>query len=162
MLYSNQKIIISRLRQRFFFGGYNRMFIKKKAASTFQSRPLIYIHNHLPSFPPFGFHSAGRLLRLQFLFVFRRLQSLQLLLPTHPCLPLSLQTSLGRPVSGLSPLPFRFLTSAVSAFFRPLQFWILTTQPLLFLSFSSRFCLADASPVPDSALASSVSPFSPA
>ena len=102
------------------------------------------------------------LLRLQFLFVFRRLQSLQLLLPTHPCLPLSLPTSLGRPVSGLSPLPFRFLTSAVSAFFRPLQFWILTTQPLLVLSFSSRFRLAAASPVPDSALASSVSPFSPA
>ena len=104
----------------------------------------------------------GELLRLQFLFVFRRLQSLQLLLPTHPCLPLSLPTSLGRPFHGFSPLPFRFLTSAVSAFFRPLQFWILTTQPLLFLSFSSRLSLAAASPVPDSALASSVSPFSPA
>ena len=82
--------------------------------------------------------------------------------PTHPCLPLSFPTSLGRPFHGLSPLPFRFLTPAVSAFFRPLQFWVLTTQPLLFLSFSSRFCLAAASPVPDSALASSVSPFSPA
>ena len=32
------------------------------------------------------------------------------------------------------PLPFRFLTSAVFAFFRPLQFWIPTTQPL-FLPF---------------------------
>ena len=42
--------------------------------------------------------------------------------------------SLGLPVHGSSPLPFRFLTSAVSAFFRPPQFWILTTQPLLFLS----------------------------
>ena len=31
------------------------------------------------------------------------------------------------------PLPFRFLTSAVFAFFRPLQFWILTTQPLFLL-----------------------------
>ena len=30
--------------------------------------------------------------------------------------------------------PFNFLTSAVFAFFRPLQFWILTTQPL-FLPF---------------------------
>ena len=68
----------------------------------------------------------------------------------------------GPSIPRLSPLPFRFLTSAVSAFFRPLQFWILTTQPLLFLSFSSRFRLAAASPVPDSALASSVSPFSPA
>ena len=40
---------------------------------------------------------------------------------------------LGRPFHGLSPLPFRFLTSAVFAFFRPLQFWILTTQPLFLL-----------------------------
>ena len=70
--------------------------------------------------------------------------------------------SLGLPFHGSSPLPFYFLTSAVSAFFRPLQFWILTTQPLLFLSFSSRFCLTVAFPVPVSALASSVSPFSPA
>ena len=58
--------------------------------------------------------------------------------------------------------PVNFLTSAVFAPFRSLQFWILTTQPLLFLSFSSRFRLAAASPAPDSALASSVSPFSPA
>ena len=44
------------------------------------------------------------------------------------------QLSLGLPFHGLTPLPFRFLTSAVFAFFRPLQFWILTTQPL-FLPF---------------------------
>ena len=69
--------------------------------------------------------------------------------------------SLGRPFHGLSPLPFRFLTSAVSAFFRPPQFWILTTQPLFFRSFSSRFRLTAAFPMPVSALASSVSPFSP-
>ena len=69
--------------------------------------------------------------------------------------------SLGRPFHDLSSLPVHFLTPAVSAFFRPLQFWILTTQPLLFLSFSSRFRLTVASPVPVSALASSVSPFSP-
>ena len=74
------------------------------------------------------------IIRLQFHFVFRRIQSLQLLLPTHPCLPLALPAVLGRPFHGLSPLPFRFLTSAVSAFFRPPQFWILTTQPLFFLS----------------------------
>ena len=40
--------------------------------------------------------------------------------PAHPCLPLSFPTSLGLPFHGLLPLPFRFLTSAVSAFFRPL------------------------------------------
>ena len=44
--------------------------------------------------------------------------------------------SLGRPFHGSSPLPFRFLTPAVFAFFRPLQFWVLTTQPL-FLPFPS-------------------------
>ena len=70
--------------------------------------------------------------------------------------------SLGRPFHDLSSLPVHFLTPAVSAFFRPLQFWILTTQPLFFLSFSSRFRLTVASPVPVSALASSASPFSPA
>ena len=49
-------------------------------------------------------------------------------------LTLVFRLSLGLPFHGLSPLPFRFLTSAVFAFFRPLQFWILTTQPL-FLPF---------------------------
>ena len=65
------------------------------------------------------------------------------------------------PSASFRPLPFRFLTPAVFAFFRPLQFWVLTTQPLLFLSFSSRFRLAAAFPVPVSAFASSVSPFFP-
>ena len=44
---------------------------------------------------------------------------------------LRFQPSLGRPFHDRSPLPFRFLTSAVFAPFRSLQFWILTTQPLL-------------------------------
>ena len=42
--------------------------------------------------------------------------------------------SLGFHFHGLSPLPLLFLTSAVFAPFRSLQFWILTTQPL-FLPF---------------------------
>ena len=66
----------------------------------------------------------------------------------------------GLSIPRLASLPFLFLTPSVSAFFRPLPFWVLTTQPLFFLSFSSRFCLTDAFPVPVSALASSVSPFS--
>ena len=37
--------------------------------------------------------------RLQFPFVFRRLQSLQLLLPAHPCPPLSLPAFSGLPLS---------------------------------------------------------------
>ena len=72
--------------------------------------------------------------RLQFPFVFRQPQSLQLLLLARPCLPLSLLTFLGFRFHGLSPLPLLFLTPAVFAFFRPLQFWVLTTQPL-FLPF---------------------------
>ena len=52
------------------------------------------------------------------------------------------------------PFPVRFLSSA----HLPLP----ATQPLLFLSFSSRFRLTAAFPVPDSALAFSVSPLSPA
>ena len=150
------------LRNSIFLCFAHHIFIKKKAVSAFQ-RDRSFISTIIsPGFRLPASTQLGELLRLQFLFVFRRLQSLQLLLPTHPCLPLSLPTSLGRPFHGLPPLPFRFLTSAVSAFFRPLQFWILTTQPLLVLSFSTRFRLAAAFPVPDSALASSVSPFSPA
>ena len=61
--------------------------------------------------------------------------------------------SLGRPFHDLSSFPFRFLTSAVLAFFRPPQFWILTTQPLFCLSFSSRCRLTVAFPVPALALA---------
>ena len=72
--------------------------------------------------------------RLQFPFVFRQLQSLQLLLLTRPCLLLSFLASLGFHFHGLAPLPLLFLTPAVFAFFRPLQFWVLTTQPL-FLPF---------------------------
>ena len=89
--------------------------------------------------------------RLQFPFVFRRLQSLQLLLPAHPCflvrLSPSFLASLGFRFHGLLPLPLLFLTPAVFAFFRPLQFWVLTTQPLFCLSFSSRFRLTASSPV---------------
>ena len=73
------------------------------------------------------FHES---LRLQFPFVFRRLQSLQLLLPARP----RLSASLGFHFHGLSPLPLLFLTPAVFARFRSLQFWVLTTQPLCFLS----------------------------
>ena len=40
----------------------------------------------------------------------------------------------GLSIPHLSVLPFHFLTPAVFAFFRPLQFWVLTTQPL-FLPF---------------------------
>ena len=87
-------------------------------------------------FQSFDFHShcSTNLFRLQFPFVFRRLQSLQLLLPTRLCLPLSFPTFSRLSIPQLSLLPFFFLTSAVSTFFRPPQFWILTTQPL-FLPF---------------------------
>ena len=85
--------------------------------------------------PHTQFHES---LRLQFPFVFRRLQSLQLLLPARPCflfqLALSFLASLGFHFHGLAPFPLLFLTSAVFAPFRSLQFWILTTQPLFFLS----------------------------
>ena len=75
--------------------------------------------------------------RLQFPFVFRRLQSLQLLLPAHPCLPLSLPTFSGPDLhTTCRRYPVSFLTPAVFACFRSLQFWVLTTQPL-FLPFPS-------------------------
>ena len=72
--------------------------------------------------------------RLQFPFIFRRLQSLQLLLSGSPLSSAFASDLLWAFQSTVfQPLPFRFLTSAVSAFFRPLQFWIPTTQPLFLL-----------------------------
>ena len=115
----------------------------------------------MPSLPPFGFRSDHRIASSAISF---RLPSASIsaAASTDSPLPSAFASGGSGPsIQRLSPLPFRFLTSAVSAFFRPLQFWILTTQPLLFLSFSSRFRLAAASPVPASALASAVSPFSP-
>ena len=82
--------------------------------------------------------------------------------PTHPCLPLSFPTFSGPSIPQLSLLPFRFLTPSVLTSFRPSLFRVLTTKPLFFLSLPSRFRLTAASPVPVSALAFSVSPFSPA
>ena len=101
----------------------------KKVASTFRSRPLIYIHNHLPLFLPCGFHIAQRIVSSAISF---RLPSDSIPADAFSDSPLS--SAFASDVSGpsiprLAPLPFRFLTPAVSASFRPLQFWILTTQP---------------------------------
>ena len=122
----------------------------------------LYPQYHPLMFSPYGFHRARRIASSAISF---RLPSDSISAAASSDSPLS--SAFASDVSGpsiprLSPLPFRFLTPAVSAFFRLLQFWALTTQPLLFLSFSSRFRLTAAFPVPDSALASSVSPFSPA
>ena len=116
-------------------------------------------------FQPFGLHTRS----LTNSFVCNFLSSsagfnlCSCFFPAHPCLPLSLPTSLGLPFHGLAPLPFRFLTPAVFAFFRPLQFWVLTTQPLflpfpLFLSPPHSGFLS--APIPLSLLR--FSPFSPA
>ena len=73
-------------------------------------------------------------LRLQFPFVFCRAQSLQLLPPAHPCfLAFAFWLLWALDSTAFTPFPLDFLTSAVFAFFRPLQFWILTTQPLFLL-----------------------------
>ena len=86
--------------------------------------------------------------RLQFPFVFRQLQSLQLLLLAHPCLPLSLPAFSGPSVPRLitaslplsDPRCFRFLSSAS----------VLGSDYSASVSsfpFSSRFCLTAASSV---------------
>ena len=85
-------------------------------------------------------HSVSCRLRLQFPFVFRQLHSLQMLGLARPfpfrsprCLGLLPFISLGFRFHDRLPLPLLFLTPAVFAFFRPLQFWVLTTQPLFLL-----------------------------
>ena len=78
-------------------------------------------------------HAVSCRLHLQFPFVFRRLQSLQLLLSGSPFSAFR-HPFLGLIFPSLAPIPINFLTPAVFAFFRPLQFWVLTTQPL-FLPF---------------------------
>ena len=82
-----------------------------KKVPTFQSRPLY--HSSAISFrlPPASISAAAS---------FRLAPALRL--------------SLGFHFHGLSPLPLLFLTPAVFAPFRSLQFWVLTTQPLCFLS----------------------------
>ena len=62
---------------------------------------------------------------LAWLALFRSASSFRLPLPF---------ISLGFHFHGRLPFPLLFLTPAVFAFFRPLQFWVLTTQPLFFLS----------------------------
>ena len=103
--------------------------------------------------------SVEAVISLQFPFVFRRIQSLQMLSPTHPCLLLSFPAFSGPSIPRLSPLPFRFLTPSVFAFFRSLQFRVLTTQPLFlpfpFLPVSASQWLPRCSP---SAFASCVFP----
>ena len=84
-------------------------------------------------------HTVSCRLRLQFPFVFCQAQSLQLLPLAHPCfLAFAFWLLWALLSTAFTPLPVGFLTSAVFAFFRPLQFWILTTQPLflLFLLFT--------------------------
>ena len=116
-------------------------FLEIKKGLDFSVKAIVYLCNFLSSSAGFNLCSC--------------------FFPAHPCLPLSFPTFSGPSIPRFSSLPFRFLTPSVSAFFRPLQFWVLTTQPLFFLSFSSRFRLTAAFPVPVSALASSVSPFFP-
>ena len=70
-----------------------------------------------------------------------------------PLTSLSIHRSLGLTFHGLSPLSVNFLTPAVFAFFRPLQFWVLTTQPLFLPFRSSHFRLTVASMLYPSAFA---------
>ena len=65
----------------------------------------------------------------------------------------------GLSIPRFSPLPFHFLTPAVFAFFRPLQFWVLTTQPLFLPFLSSLFRLTAASQVLPSGFPSRSSTF---
>ena len=67
--------------------------------------------------------------------------------------------SLGFRFHGRLPLPLLFLTPAVFAFFRPLQFWVLTTQPP-FLPFSSLHASASQG-LPRCSFASFVAPVFP-
>ena len=86
-------------------------------------------------FPPFGFHT----LCLTNRFVCNFLSSSASLNLCSCFFWLTLvfrfpfRLSLGFRFHGLAPLPLLFLTPAVFAFFRPLQFWVLTTQPLFLL-----------------------------
>ena len=150
------------LMDRFCKTQSRHMCSKQKSGPDLSARTTHLYPQFFALLPPCSFRSARRIASSAISF---RLPSDSISAAASSDSPLS--SAFASDVSGpsiprLSPLPFRFLTPAVSAFFRPLQFWVLTTRPLLFLSFSSRFRLADASPVPDSALASSVSPFSPA
>ena len=120
-----------------------RIRLLKKKPRLFSRDSLCFFHYHETVVQPFSLHSrsftnsfvcnflsssagfilCSRFFRLTLAFYFRFL------------------ASLGLPFHGLMPLSFRFLTSAVFASFRPLQFWIPNTQSLLqiYSFFSSKY-----------------------
>ena len=111
-----------------------------KKAPTFQSRLLCFFSAIMKRWcRPFGFHTRSFTNR----FVCNFLSSSAGFILCSCFFRLTLAVnfrflaSLGLPFHTRLVLPFRFLTSAVFAPFRSLQFWILTTQPLRFLSLSS-------------------------
>ena len=112
---------------------------KQKKPQLFSRDSLCFISTIIKRWlQPFGLHTRSLTIGIvcNFLSSSARFNLCSCFFLAHPCLLLSFLASLGRPFHGSSPLPFRFLTPAVSAFFRPRQFWVLTTQPL-FLPFPS-------------------------
>ena len=112
-------------------------------------------------FPPFGFHSHS-FMQVSSAISFR-LPPASISAAASFRLAPALRLILGFHFHGLSPLPLLFLTPAVFALFRPLQFWVLTTQPLflpfpLFLSPPHSGFLS----APPSLSLLRLSPFSPA
>ena len=113
--------------------------MKKRKSPDFSVETLSFIATIIKRwFPPFGFHTRSLTNRFvcNFLSSSARFNLCSCFFWLTLALCFRFRLSLGRPFHGSSPLPFRFLTPAVSAFFRPRQFWVLTTQPL-FLPFPS-------------------------
>ena len=134
--------------QLFHFGSAPTIDIEpNSAAPTKTKKPRLIVETASPVlyplfikrwFPPFGFHT--HCLTNRFVCNFLSSSASFNLCSCFFWLTLvfrfPFRLSLGFRFHGLSPLPLLFLTPAVFAFFRPLQFWVLTTQPL-FLPFPS-------------------------
>ena len=117
-----------------------RFRIKQKSPdfSVETASPFLYPLFIKRWFPPFGFHTHCLTNRFvcNFLSSSASLNLCSCFFWLTLVFRFPFRLSLGFRFHGLSPLPLLFLTPAVFAFFRPLQFWVLTTQPL-FLPFPS-------------------------
>ena len=109
----------------------------KQKAPTFQSRLLCFFPLFIKRwFQSFDLHTLCLTNRFvcNFLSSSAGFNLCSCFFPAHPCLPLSLPTFSGPDLhTACRRYPVSFLTPAVFAFFRPLQFWVLTTQPLFLL-----------------------------
>ena len=120
-----------------FIKNYLSFILDIKKAPTLRSRPQFLSPLSIKRWcQPFGLHTRSLTNRFvcNFLSSSAGLNLCSCFFRLTLAIRFRFRLSLGFHFHGLAPLPLLFLTPAVFACFRSLQFWVLTTQPL-FLPF---------------------------